>query len=601
LPALYAQIAAPRGASYLGFEFNTDDHMVYAAWMRQAMGGHFFFDNRFTTDPQPGLTIHLYFWVLGLVAKVTGIPLAANLARLFFTGLFVPLLYRLIQRISNSVFVTRLAVTFTIFGGGIGFLVWANFGRAIDPPRPGLSEIMLGRLPIDVWQPEAFVFPSMLTNGLFMVSLCLILVIFQSFLDARDGWKPVIWGAFAIGVLMNIHSYDVLMIAFTMVGFLAMQIAAKQMTSSWLTKGLIIGAGVIPAALWFVHVLRSDAVFQARATTPTYSANFRQVFFGYVLMFLLALPGLAIRFKDIKRRIGLGLLAALLLGLFFAATGPDDQFFLTTGLWALVACVGIVSLVLMASEEPALNLLLAWAVMGLVALYFPQLFQRKLAMGLSIPWAILATLGFAEMVKGRDRNARNLASMLVILLLSGSSIFWIGRREPYLLRHDVSTTLLHPVYLNHDELDILKILDKLDERAVVVAMPGFWSQEFDDAGKPIPDEFSSPLVPDLNPLVSGLTGAYTYAGHWSETPDYKKRRSLVMSLFNRRLPDNQRRALLTQMGATYAIQPNEETFGPSLRPVMELADLSPYGEVVYSGSQFKLIHIRPIPNTPGRT
>lgn len=598
VPAIYAQIAAPHGSSYLGFEYNTDDHMVYSAWMRQAMGGHFFFDNRFTTDPQPGLTVHLYFWILGLIAKVTGIPLAANLARLFFTGLFVPLLYRLVRRVSSSVFVTRLAIALTVFGGGLGFLVWHNFGREIvlqNTAGQTFGNAMGGRLPIDVWQPEAFVFPSMLTNSLFMVSLCLILVVFQSFLDARDGWKPALWGGLALGVLMNIHSYDVLMIGFTMVGFLVMQFAAKDMTRQWLVRGLVIGTCVAPAALWFVHVLQSDAVFQARAATPTYSANFKQVVFGYILMFLLALPGLFLRFKALRPRIGLGLISALIAVLFFTAIGPDDAYFLSPGLWVVVVVIGLGALVLLASEDDrATNLLLSWAVMGLIALYFPALFQRKLAMGLSIPWAILATLGFAELVKGRDRNARNLATILVILLLSGTSIFWITRREPYLIRNDVSSTTVHPVFLSRDEQEILKLLNKVDDKSVVVAMPGVAAQLMDSGGQPVPDEFATPIMPDLNSIASGLAGLHTYAGHWSETPDYNKRRGLLTTLFSQRMSDRQRHAVLNQIGATYVIQPTLETYGPSLHALhFELADLSGLGDKVYSGNQFQLIRLRP--------
>lgn len=569
--------------------------MVYAAWMRQAMDGHFFFDNRFTTDPQPGLTIHLYFWVLGLIAKVTGIPFAANFGRLFFTGLFVPLLYRLVKRVSDSVFITRLAVTLTVLGGGVGFLVWHNFGVNIARPVPeAISALMLGRLPIDVWQPEAFVLPSMLTNGLFMVSLCLILVIFQSFLDARDSWKPVLWGALSIGVLMNIHSYDVLMIAFTMVGFLTMQLAAKQLTATWLWKGLIIGAGAIPAALWFVHVLHADVVFQARAATPTYSANFRQVFFGYVLMFLLALPGLFLKFRDLRPRIGIGIFSALLIALFLGAASAGDGYFLSAPVWAGVFALSVVSLVLMASDQPALNLLVAWGVMGIAGLYFPELFQRKLAMGLSVPWAILATLGFGEMVRGRDRSARNLASIVVTLLFSATSISWVLARDRYLIRYDVSNTTVHPVYLSRDEQEILKRIDDDPQpRKIVVAMPGVFSPGFDDAGNRLPDVFNTPAMPDLNPFISGLTGAYTFAGHWSETPDYNHRRGLETELFKVGLPPEKRQAILAEIKPDYIVQPIEETFGPTLRLYgFDLADLSSEGEVVFSGNQFKLIHVR---------
>ena len=61
LPVLLGFLAKPEGQTYLPFHLSLDDHMVYAAWMRQAMDGHSLFDNRFTTDAQPGLTFHLLF------------------------------------------------------------------------------------------------------------------------------------------------------------------------------------------------------------------------------------------------------------------------------------------------------------------------------------------------------------------------------------------------------------------------------------------------------------------------------------------------------------------------------------------------------------
>ncbi|HWA84222.1 MAG TPA: hypothetical protein VG820_12335, partial [Fimbriimonadaceae bacterium] len=519
--------------------------------------------------------------------------------RLLFTGLFVPLLYRLVKRVSGSVFITRLAVSLTILGGGVGFFVWQNFGVTIVRPVPdAISSLMLGRLPIDVWQPEAFVFPSMLTNGLFMVSLCLILVVFESFLDARDGWRPVLWGALAIGILMNIHSYDVLMIAFAMAGFLVMQFGAKQLSAAWVGRGVVIALGVVPAALWFVHVLHNDAVFQARAATPTYSANFRQVFFGYVLMFLLALPGLYLRFRTLRQRLGVGLFSALLIGLFIAAgmaVGPGETYFLSGPAWLGVFVAALASLFLMASdEEPAFNLLLAWGVTGIVGLYFPELFQRKLAMGLAVPWAILATLGFGQMVRGRDRNARNLASIVVTLLLSATSICWLLARDRFLIRNDVSNTTVHPVYLSRDEQEILRLIDEDPRsRKVVVAMPGVASPGFDETGQKLPDVFNTPAMPDLNPIISGLTGAYTFAGHWSETPDYNKRRGLETELFEARLTPEKRKQILDEIKPDYIVQPREETFGPTLRLYgFDLADLSSEGETVYAGNQFKLIRVR---------
>src|SRR5262249_20318396 len=95
LPFLLNWLLKQQGNTYLGVQYNLDDHMVYAAWMRQAMDGRFLFDNRFTTDPQPGLTIHLYFLALGWVAKIFGIVFTMALARIGLSVGFVYLAYRL--------------------------------------------------------------------------------------------------------------------------------------------------------------------------------------------------------------------------------------------------------------------------------------------------------------------------------------------------------------------------------------------------------------------------------------------------------------------------------------------------------------------------
>src|SRR5262249_32053803 len=158
-------------------------------------------------DPQPGLTIHIYFFILGLLAKITGIPLAMAIAKMAFSALFVVLAHKLIQRVTSDTYVTKLALAMVTLGGGIGFLVWETFGSELERPGPFasmLASLHVPGTPNDVWQPEAFVFPSMLTNGLFMVSLCLIVGVFLCFLNAKDSWKPVLPGALCLAALMNI-------------------------------------------------------------------------------------------------------------------------------------------------------------------------------------------------------------------------------------------------------------------------------------------------------------------------------------------------------------------------------------------------------------
>jgi len=591
LPFLIGVLTTPSGSSYLGYQFGTDDQMVYSAWMRQAMDGRFFFDNRFTTDSQPGITVHIYFFVLGLIAKVTGISLASTISRLLFSGLFVVLISKLIRKLEWTESSTRLATVFVVIGGGIGFLVWHMFGVAIvSAAPPVISDLLGGSLPTDVWQPEGFVFPSMLTNGLFMVSLCLILITINSLLEARDSWKPVLPGAIAIGILMNIHSYDVLLIALVMVGFLAASVLRKQVTKEWIARAGVIVLGVLPAAIWFIHVLKTDAVFQARAQTDTPTANFRAVLFGYLLMMVLALVGLASRpVKDSqekqRRMAGVGLASLLILGMYMAALSSKDKYFLDASGWIFVMIVALAATALLADENPVVNLFISWALVGTVAIYFPGLFQRKLSMGLSIPWAVLAAYGVEAALRKQDRSIRTLGTAMAAIVLGATSIRWLAR-EIQLIKANTSNTSVQTVFLEPDVRKIMEYLDGLKGRHVFIAPPGIPSAAFGAKTQENGSESLTPTLPDLNPIASGLTGIYSYAGHWSETPDYNKRRSVIGSLYFGKIDDNQRHAILKEIGADYMV-----VLGPKVLPV-SVYDYRSYGDVVVSGARFSLIHLK---------
>lgn len=603
LPAIFALLTTPKGSSYIGFEYNTDDHMVYAAWMRQAMDGHFLMDNRFTTLPQPGLTVHLYFFVLGLLAKLVGIPFAAAFGRAVFSVLFVHLSDRLAQRLGFSEFGRKVALGFVVFGAGIGFLVWQTFGVDISNPSPGpLGTLLMGHLPIDVWQPEGFVFPSMLTNGLFMVSLCLIVYSFLCFLDARSGWRSVVPGFLAIGVLMNIHSYDVLTVAVVMVGLLGAAVSRKQVSWPWVARCVSIGAGVLIPALWFAHVLQSDAVFQARAATETYSPNFRSVLAGYLLMMVAGFVAAFMRARDETsaprrnlRFAGIGLAVALFLALAVLAGSHTGGYFLGTAGWAGAYAVALLAVALAADPDPAWNVVFSWAVIGAVAIYFPGLFQRKLTMGLSVPWALLSAFAVQRLIGNAEQSRRVLYTSLAFVLFGASSIRWLFRDFQF-IKLDVANTTRHPVFLSPDVGAVLDILNRQSGRNVLLALPGQASQARDEStGQPIPDEFESPVLPDLAPICSGFTGVYTYAGHWSETPDYGKCAAEMYRFFFREpmgavhqvMSPAERAEFIAQTGATFAILPSPRAF-----PGLPLVPASQLGDVVYDGERFELIHLR---------
>ena len=581
-PTLFAALGTPPGTRYTGFQTNVDDHMVYAAWTWQAAHGALAFDSRFAVEPQPGLTFHLYFLLVGQLARLTGVVAAMTIARLAFTGLFVVLLARLVRRLRPSVFGTKLALVSAVVGGGLGFLpnFWHRFGNAG---------------PIDIWQPEGFVVPSMLTNGLFMVSLCLILCVFLAVLRSRgDGWGPVLGGVLAMGALMNVHSYDALLVGLVLVGFLAALLVARHATWRWTLRASLIVLGALPAALWFLHVLSVDDVFKARAATETFSPNFRQVLLGYLPPMALAFVGLyrraALREAGRPRRLaGLALALGTILALAFFSKDHAEGYFLSPAAWAAAFLAAVAATALLADRSPARSLIVSWALVGTVAIYFPGLFQRKLTMGLAIPWSLLAALALESLLRERERSSRNLVTALSLIVLGATAVQWTFRELGYAAAN-VGSTARHPVYLGPDAQRIVAYLGAQKGRHVVVAWPGAPNPAVDESGAPIPDTFATPTVPDLAPFLSGLAGVYTYAGHWSETPDYNRRagesaRFLLGSPIGRARPmsDDERRALVARWKIDYAVVPTIAGL-PALPP-------SALGEIVVKGTQYDLVKI----------
>lgn len=582
LPALLGALASDSKSTYLGYQFNTDDQMVYASWMRQASQGQFLFDNRFTTDPQPGQTIHLYFWVLGLASKFLGLAGAETCARAIFSFLFVQLLAGLIARLNLNVFESKLSLTLSVLGGGAGFVTWQAFGNeATSTAGRLLSPLINGMQPTDAWQTESFVFPSMLTTSLFMASLCLVTWIFCCVLDSKTNGKAILPGFIALLLLTNIHSYDVLTIALVLLLVVAISWRRKELTKAWVLRVGLMATGVIPPGLWFAHVLKSDAVFQARAATPTYMANFRPFLAGLIFLVALGAVGVVQR-AEINSRLKSSAILALPIIAFYLFAGPNtESYWLSMPIWLMAYVVMGTCAVMLSTESVGLNLVLGWALAGLIIPYFPELFQRKLAAGIAIPWGILATLGIAQIIRRMERNARNMVAVCLIVLVSFTSLLWLNRELQY-IKNDVSRTVVQPVFLSRDAQRVIAELEQpAGQRTVVVAMPGVGQKGETDG------DFRTPYIADLNPILSAYCGVYTYAGHWSETPHYMDRRSESMAPFMADIPLEKAQAWIAKVRPDYLVGPSKEGYlSESLR------DLSVFGDVVYRGNQLILVRVR---------
>lgn len=565
LPTLFCYLIKPPGWLYVGHQINIDDHMVYASWIRQASEGRIFFENRFTTDSQPGLTIHVWFLLLGWISMFFGLFWTTLIAKSIATYAFVQILARLILKLNRSVYTNKLAITLGCIGGGCGYLVWQSFGRLLPESTTGRSLFATWQ-PIDIWQPEAFVFPSMLTSGLFMISLCLIVSAFCAVLECKKSWLPVVWGGICLGVLMNIHSYDVLLVGLVMLGLLA-QSFRNGFSFVWLVRVLCMWLFVVPSALWFVHVLQNDPVFAARAATPTYSAPFRALFFG--IMPMLALVPLAFR----RSLPAFGLCAIGLVLAAFGTTGDDQTMWLSTEIWLGLFALVIGILSWLKEPDSAHQLFHSWVWVGLIAPYFPAAFQRKLLMGMAIPVGVIAAVGTGMFLERAERTKRNIFTVFLLIICCASSFRWLFRELDF-AKNNVSSTTVHPVYLSEDASQIIGYLSMMGEHRVCIAPIGVSSPT-----SGAENSFDTPLQSDLNPFIVGLAGCKTYAGHWSETPDYTKKRAELSRLYNPKGDVTDRVAILAKIKPKYIVV-NATISDPWLESL---------GKVVLVGSRWKLV------------
>jgi hypothetical protein len=445
LPYLLCWYATPDGRTFPGILFNADDHGVYLSWMRQARDGHFFLRNLFTSEPQAGRYVHLYFWLLGDLSRLTGLPLAVSyhLGRVIAGVIALILVYRFAALFAADRFSRRTVFWTTALSAGLGWLFWG------DRPLPSQ--------PVDCWQPEAFTFQSLYTNGLFAASLALMLGVVVGLLLAQQSGKmryAVVAGICGF-VLANIHTYDVLTLGIVWAVYLvAAAVVAPRELRRRGREALVAAALAAPAAIYQVWFYLGDPVFRARVAVPTTSPPPLLYLEGYGLMLPLA----------------------------------------AWGLWLLLRARPL-------RAAPANLLPPIWLLVGFALIYLPVSFQRKLAMGLHFPLALLAGLGVAQLAtrlsRGAARVPRWIPAAAVVAVTAITPVLFVRRDIEAAKERNRSSTGVHPVWWPAADFAMMQwIADHLPPGAVIYCHP-----------------FNGVLMP-------ATAGRAVYAGHWGETPGY---------------------------------------------------------------------------------
>jgi len=365
LPYLVAWAATPEGAHFTGLLVNPLDGHTYIAKMRQGLDGSWRFRLAFTPEPQKGAYVLLLYLALGHLARWTGLPLMAvyHGGRVLAGIVLLLVADRFIAMLVEDRRERRLALLLVGISAGLGWLVAPT-----------------GHLSPDLWVPEAFVFYAILDNLHFPLAIVLMLVVFiQLARPGREpGWRQALVAAVASVGLGVVQPFAVVPAYATLALWLALR-WLKTRRVPWRACGWTALAGLAALVYPLVAVLavRADPVlagWNAQNQTPS---------------------------------------------------PPVWDWLLGFGLLAGLAVPGIVAAVRQRSDGGLL--LLAWVVAAGVGMYTPLALQRRLALGLQVPVALLAAMGWWQIVQPRLRpRLRGLLASAVVGFSALTNLFLIA-------------------------------------------------------------------------------------------------------------------------------------------------------------------------------
>lgn len=509
LPALLgAFLGTLPGHHFVGAAYNIDDFCNYLSWLRQTADGHFFLRNLFTTDPQRGLLFNVYFFALGLCARLThcALPLVLQLARVIGGIVLLLLIHRLYCHVLSHDRAARLtAFGFACLSSGLGWLRWPAWA---DKNPPGS--------PIDAWQPEAYTFLSLATSSLFVWSSVFIVGAIYALLRGEETgqWKWA-WTAGACGAILgNMHSYDVLHVAAAWGLFLVVWTACKRgrgVAGTW-KRAILAFALLVPTTAYQYYAYQTETVFRERAEVQTLSPVLWHYIAGYGIVFYLAVAG---------------------------AWGRKFI--------------------------PAKLVMVCWAVAGLLVIYLPVAFQRKMLMGEHVPLCLLAGWGAARLTRTMTTRKRAVALAALVLFSFPSNALFLWRDMAH-LQGNRSETKLQPFLTDAQNDAYAWIRKNTPPNAAIVTFP--------IAGAYIP----------------GQTGRAVWAGHWGETPNFADKDRQFARFADPIASDADRRKFLVSTRAQFLLYPNDVSQSP--RPLSDFVHAPPpYLSPVYANREWTIFRI----------
>ncbi len=412
IPYLWGYLSEPEDMAFSGMILGVNIIFGSYDWINQAREGSILLTTNRTHENVPPLFLNTLFLVMGLFARLTGLSTEATyrIFYIIFSLLFFLVLYRFIAYFLEDVRKRRVAFIIALTSSGFGFLFWAAFKALNHTPMFFSENMPLGSriFPIDLWLTDVFPFLILYSYYIHHVAgLTVMLLIFMYF---HRGWEAenirdvVLYAGGLTFLLGTFHLYDVVIV------YAVLAVYAALSLGKWDPKRVKLFAGYvavsIPPMLFNFYAFALHPVFRE---FTNYNIQLSPNPYSFV--------------------IGLGI--PFLLTVYYLSKGNLDK---------------------------KKMFLAAWIIAALALAYAPITVQRKLQLGLSIPFAVIATYAIFEHILPRMGKSRhNLMLTVLILGMIPTNVLWIAKETYKVGLHGYPGTE-YPYYTHNLDLEAIQWL-----------------------------------------------------------------------------------------------------------------------------------------------
>ena len=508
LPYFYGFLRTPADHVYTGLMFDVPDHAQYWSWVTSSRQG-LFIPNTMTPEPNTATFLNPAMWMLAQVQALFGLSFAALFQwwRVAAAVVVGPALAVTACRLARSREQARVAFWIALTGGGFGLIfVAAKYALGLaDAPFPEAIYIV---------EPNTWfgllAYPYLpLAQGFMLIALVGAFRVHTA--PSAAAWAGCALGALGVALL---HAYD-LVVVYAVVGtfWIVELVRARSIPWRFSWAIVVILACSAPLAGYYQYLTSSDPLWRAILSQYPNAGVWTPV--PPLLVVLLGAP--------------LVLAAIRLRGLSWEHVGT--------------------------------RFAASWALIGVVIIYVPTVFQVKLLAALQVPLAILAADLWCTRVGpwlstwaahrvGR-LAARWAPALVLAMLILPTNLYLLAWRLIELRR---PASELYLTIDEHAALDALARTTGPDDVALAVEAVGRW--------------------------VPNHGGTRAFLAHWAMTNRYLERRDLVDRFFSASADDAWRRQLLAENGVTYVVWTDRyreagSTFSPAQSPLFEPVHVAP--------------------------